>query len=59
MLDIKFIIKNPKLVKENLKKRFQANKIKLVTEIIEDYQTWKRLKQNIEVLYLKLLLQAS
>jgi len=35
MLDIKFIRENPKLVKENLKKKFQKEKIKLVDELLK------------------------
>ena len=35
MLDIKFLRENPELVKENIKKKFQDNKIPLVDEVIE------------------------
>ena len=35
MLDIKLIRTNPDLVKENIKKKFQDEKIKLVDEVIE------------------------
>lgn len=35
MLDIKFVRENPEIVKENLKKKFQENKIALVDEVIE------------------------
>ena len=35
MLDIKFIIENPDKVKENIKKKFQDNKLPLVDEVIE------------------------
>ncbi|MDI3474243.1 MAG: Seryl-tRNA synthetase N-terminal domain, partial [Candidatus Woesearchaeota archaeon] len=32
MLDLKFIIENPDVIKENLRKKFQENKISLVDE---------------------------
>ncbi|MFR8103903.1 MAG: serine--tRNA ligase [Clostridia bacterium] len=35
MLDIKFVRENPELVKENIKKKFQDNKLPLVDEVIE------------------------
>ena len=35
MLDIKFIRENPELVKENIKKKFQDQKLPLVDEVIE------------------------
>ena len=35
MLDIKFLRENPDAVKENIKKKFQDNKIALVDEVIE------------------------
>ena len=35
MLDIKFLRENPDLVKENIKKKFQDEKIKLVDKVIE------------------------
>ena len=34
MIDIKFLRENPDLVKENIKKKFQDNKLVLVDEII-------------------------
>ena len=34
MLDIKFVRENPELVKENIKKKFQEHKLKLVDEVI-------------------------
>ena len=34
MLDIKFIRENPELVKENIKKKFQAAKLPLVDEVL-------------------------
>lgn len=34
MIDIKFLRENPELVKENIKKKFQDNKLELVDEVI-------------------------
>ena len=35
MLDMKFLRENPDLVRENIKKKFQNEKLPLVDEIIE------------------------
>ncbi len=35
MIDIKFLRENPEAVKENIKKKFQDEKIVLVNEVIE------------------------
>ena len=35
MIDIKFWLEDPDLVKENIKKKFQDEKLKLVDEVIE------------------------
>ena len=35
MLDIKFVRENPELVKENIKKKFQDEKLPLVDEVVE------------------------
>ncbi|MFR7353865.1 MAG: serine--tRNA ligase, partial [Anaerococcus obesiensis] len=35
MLDIKFVRENPDFVKENIKKKFQDEKLVLVDEVIE------------------------
>ncbi len=35
MLDIKFLRENPEIVKENIRKKFQDEKLKLVDEVIE------------------------
>ena len=37
MLDIKFICENPELVKENIRKKFEDNKLPLVDELISLY----------------------
>ena len=35
MLDIKFVRTNPEAVKENIKKKFQDDKLPLVDEVLE------------------------
>ena len=35
MIDIKFLRENPEIVKENIRKKFQDNKLILVDEVIE------------------------
>ena len=35
MIDIKFLRENPELVKENIKKKFQEQKLVLVDEVVE------------------------
>ena len=35
MLDIKFVRENPEIVKENIKKKFQDEKLPMVDEVIE------------------------
>ena len=35
MLDIKFVRENPEIVKENIKKKFQDEKLPLVDKVIE------------------------
>ena len=35
MLDIKFVRENPEIVKENIKKKFQDEKLALVDEVLE------------------------
>lgn len=50
MLDIKFIKENTKAVKENLKKRYKTDKIKLVDELLKHYESWLNLKHKVEEL---------
>ena len=50
MLDIKFIRENPNLVKENIKKKFQNDKIKLVDEVIDKDEKYRVLLQQVEKL---------
>ena len=46
MLDIKFVRENPELVKENIKKKFQDEKVKLVDEVIFLDLEYRKLKTN-------------
>tara|TARA_Y100000310_G_scaffold296626_1_gene329017 strand:- start:7397 stop:8677 length:1281 start_codon:yes stop_codon:yes gene_type:complete len=50
MLDIKFIRENPKLVKENIKKKFQNDKLKKVDELLEKDKKFRELLQKSEKL---------
>ena len=45
MLDIKFIRENKDIVKENIKKKFQDEKLPLVDEVVELDQEIRNLKQ--------------
>lgn len=48
MIDIKLVRENPDLVKENIKKKFQESKLKLVDELRKKDETWRELKQEID-----------
>lgn len=48
MLDIRLFRENPELIKENLKKKFQDEKIEKVDEIIELDQEFRRLKTKAD-----------
>lgn len=50
MLDIKFLRANPDIVKENIKKKFQDEKLPLVDEVIELDKENREIKQEVEVL---------
>ena len=50
MLDIKFVRENPEKVKENIKKKFQDQKLALVDKVIELDKTSRELKANGDVL---------
>jgi len=50
MLDIKYIRENPDLVKENLKKKFQEDKISKVDELIEKDASYRLLLKEVEQL---------
>ncbi len=53
MLDIKFLRENPDLVKENIKKKFQDNKLPLVDEVIELDKQARELQQEADDLRAK------
>ena len=44
MLDIKFVRENPDLVKENIKKKFQDQKLGLVDEVIDLDKKYRELQ---------------
>ena len=44
MLDIKFVRENPDLVKENIKKKFQNQKLGLVDEVIDLDKKYRELQ---------------
>jgi len=44
MIDIKLVRENPDLVKENLKKRFKEESVKLVDEVLKLDKKWRGLK---------------
>lgn len=48
MLDIKFLRENPEIVKENIKKKFQDEKIKLVDEVIELDEKYRATKTRCD-----------
>lgn len=50
MLDIKFVRENPDVVRENIKKKFQENKLPLVDEVIALDLENRAIKQEVEVL---------
>lgn len=48
MLDIKLIRENPKLVRENIKKKFQSQKLPLVEKILKLDEEWRKLKLDLD-----------
>lgn len=48
MLDIKFLRENPEIVKDNIKKKFQDEKIKLVDEVIELDEKYRAAKTRCD-----------
>ena len=46
MLDIKFLRTNPDIVKENIKKKFQDEKLPLVDQVIELDKQFREAKQK-------------
>ena len=50
MIDIKFLRENPDVVRENIKKRFQDDKLPLVDEVIELDKRNREIKTEVEAL---------
>lgn len=50
MIDIKFLRKNPDLVKENIKKKFQDNKLSLVDEVVSLDTEYREAKTKCDTL---------
>ncbi len=50
MLDIKFVRENPDAVKQNIKNKFQEDKLPLVDEVIELDRKNREIKQEVEAL---------
>ena len=50
MLDIKFVRNNPDVVKQNIKNKFQDEKLPLVDEVIELDKRNREIKQEVEAL---------
>ena len=50
MLDIKFVRENPEKVKENIKKKFQEQKLELVDKVIELDKSSRELKASGDIL---------
>ena len=50
MLDIKFVRENPDIVKQNIKNKFQNEKLVLVDEVLKLDQENRDIKQEVEAL---------
>ncbi len=50
MLDIKFVRTNPDVVKENIKKKFQEEKLLLVDEVIDLDRRYREAKTRCDYL---------
>nr|WP_297874512.1 serine--tRNA ligase [uncultured Blautia sp.] len=50
MLDIRFLRENPEVVKQNIRNKFQDNKLPLVDEVIELDKRNREIKQEVEAL---------
>ena len=48
MLDLKFVRENPDIVKQNIKNKFQDEKLPLVDEVIELDKRNREIKQEVE-----------
>jgi len=50
MIDIKLVRDNPELVKENIKKKFQNEKLPLVDKVVKLDEKWRKLKYEEDLL---------
>ncbi len=50
MIDIKLIRESEKLVRENIKKKFQNEKLKILDKIIEKDKEWRKIKADVDIL---------
>jgi len=50
MIDIKLIREHPELVKKNIKRKFQEDRVKLVDEVIKKDAQWRKIKSQIDSL---------
>jgi len=50
MIDIKLIRENPKLVKDNITKKFQKEKLSLVDDIKKKDEEWRKIKTQVDSL---------
>ena len=53
MLDIKFVRENPEVVKQNIRNKFQDDKLPLVDEVIALDKENREIKQEVENLRAK------
>ena len=53
MLDIKFLRENPEVVKQNIRNKFQDQKLELVDKVIELDKENRDIKQEVEALRAK------
>ena len=54
MLDIKFLRENPEVVKQNIRNKFQDQKLELVDKVIELDKDNRDIKQEVEALRAKI-----
>ena len=48
MFDIKVLRENPEMVKENIKKKFKNDRLKLVDEALDKDKKWRELKRDVD-----------
>ena len=50
MIDVNLIREKPNLIKENIKKKFQQDKVHLVDKFISLDEEWRKLKSKLDEL---------